>query len=457
MSKTVKKFVCEKCGQEHLQWSGRCTACGTWNSLVEESKVASPKGRQTSWLGERAPISKLGEIDSSSMGERWQTGVAEFDRVIGGGVLPGSFGLLGGTPGVGKSTLILQLMARIASLGKEVLYISGEESAGQIKERANRLAVDQSQIQVLCESNLEEILGHLERERPQFVVVDSIQTLFSVEFPASPGSVTQVRESAALLMRFAKAKGAAVMLIGHVTKDGTIAGPKTLEHMVDYVLYLEGVGEPGRLLRSVKNRFGNLSEIGLFKMTPKGLAELANPNQLFLEQFHWGKPGMAIFANFEGSRTLFMEVQVLVGDTEQRQPARMAVGLERNRLQVMVAVMEKHLGLDLSGNDVYLNLAGGFRVGETAIDMAVVAALLSSHLNKPLPERSVFAGELALTGEFRVVPGLEERASEAERCGFTKFYLPQRALARLEKKGVRLEMVGIDTLDQLMRQVAETL
>ncbi|MDT8447129.1 MAG: DNA repair protein RadA [bacterium] len=454
MAKNKTAYVCQSCGAKQLQWSGRCAGCGEWNTLVEEGQ--SPVGLKASgWVPQRTEVRKLGEVEQVNEGKRWVTGVGEFDRVVGGGVLPGSFGLLGGNPGVGKSTLILQLMARIAKLGKKTLYISGEESLGQIKERADRLVVDQGRIMVLIESSLEAIIDHLEAQNPDFVVLDSIQTLYSGQFQASPGSITQVREGAAMLMRYAKAKNAALMLIGHVTKEGSIAGPRTLEHMVDYVLYLEGEkNEPTRILRPVKNRFGNISELGLFKMTPKGLAELSNPNQLFLEHFNWTHPGMGVFAMSEGSRCLFLEVQVLVGDTEQRQPARMAVGADRTRLQVLVAVLEKSLGMDFSRNDIYLNLAGGFKASETAVDLAVLAALISSHLRIPLPERSVFAGEVALTGEFRPVPGLEERVQEAARAGFKQFYLPQRALARIgEVKGI--ELVGLKDVAHLMEKVRE--
>ncbi|OGH02398.1 MAG: DNA repair protein RadA [Candidatus Lambdaproteobacteria bacterium RIFOXYD1_FULL_56_27] len=453
MAKNKTQFFCQNCGAKQLQWSGRCSACGEWNTLVEEG--ASPSHAKTlGWVPPKSEVHKLTDVDDLSLRERWVTGVKEFDRVVGGGILPGSFGLLGGTPGVGKSTLILQLMSRIVGLGKKTLYISGEESLGQIKDRAGRLLVDQEKLLVLVESNLEGIVEKLEQENPDFVVIDSIQTLYSIQFSASPGSVTQVREGAAILMRYAKAKGAALLLIGHVTKDGAIAGPRTLEHMVDYVLYLEGEkNEPARILRAVKNRFGTISELGLFKMTPKGLAEMVNPNRVFLEQFHWTHPGMSVFALAEGTRTLFVEVQVLVGDTEQKAPARMAVGTEKTRLQVMVAVLEKSLGLDFSRNDIYLNLAGGFKTSEPALDMAVCAALLSSHLRTLLPEKSLFVGEVALTGEFRNVPGLEERVQEAQRCGFSKFYLPQKAKAKMAERGVGIELVGINDVNQLLEEL----
>jgi len=449
VAKPKKQYVCQSCGAKHVQWSGRCSGCSEWNTIVEQAPAAVAQA-VSGWVPQKAEVQVLGEVSDKRTEQRWVTEVNEFDRVVGGGIMPGSFGLLGGTPGVGKSTLILQLMARIAGTGKKCLYISGEESLGQIKERASRLVVDQSKLLVLVESNLEAIIEHLEAHSPDFVVIDSIQTLFSSQFTASSGSVTQVREGAAMLMRYTKARESALLLIGHVTKDGTIAGPKTLEHMVDYVLYLEGEkNEAARVLRSVKNRFGNISELGLFKMTAKGLAELLNPNQLFLEQFHWGEPGMSVFAMLEGSRSLFLEVQVLVGDTEQRQPARMAVGLERTRLQVMVAVLEKSLGMDFSRNDIYLNLAGGFKTNEPAVDMALAAAIISSHLRITLPDQSVYVGEVALTGEFRVVPGLEDRVLEAQRCGFKRFYLPAKAAKRLSGLAKSMEFIGVKDLSHL--------
>lgn len=453
MAKSKTQFVCQECGAKQVQWSGRCSACGQWNSLVEEGPAPQAL-KKAGWVPQRTEVQTLARVDQGERAECWVTGVHEFDRVTGGGILPGSFGLLGGNPGVGKSTLILQLMARIAGLGKKALYISGEESAGQIKARADRLLIDQERVQVLIESSLEAILDHLEAQAPDFVVIDSIQTLYSDQFQSSPGSVTQVREGAAFLMRYAKAKGAALLLIGHVTKEGSIAGPRTLEHMVDYVLYLEGEkNERARILRPVKNRFGTIDELGLFKMTPKGLAELSNPNQLFLEHFSWDHPGMGVFAMNEGSRCLFLEVQVLVGDTEQRQPARMAVGADRTRLQVLVAVLEKSLGMDFSRNDIYLSLAGGFKASEPAVDLAILAALISSHLRVSLPERTVFAGEVALTGEFRSVPALTERVQEAARAGFKRFYLPQRALSRLQGEVQGIELVGLKDVAQLLEAV----
>lgn len=421
MGKKASEYVCEACGARSLKWAGRCTNCGEWDTLKE----LQTDSRQRSWVRPETEAIKLNTIQSGELAERWITQVNEFDRVVGGGFVKGSIGLLGGTPGVGKSTLILQLLSRLTKIDKEVLYVSGEESASQIKQRADRLVIDQKNISLLIESNLDRILEFLQQSSPDFVVIDSIQTLYSNQISASPGSVSQVRETASILMQHAKRTNTSVMLIGHVTKEGDIAGPRTLEHMVDYVLYLEGEKkEQQRILRSVKNRFGSIGEIGLFKMTEKGLAELTNPNRLFSEKFSAEHPGTAIFAANEGTRTLFLEIQVLVGDTQQNHPARTTMGVDRNRLQVILAVLEKHLRMDFSRNDIYVNLAGGFRVMEPAIDLCLIAALLSSHLNVSLPPDSVFWGEVALTGEFRSVSSTESRINESERCGFRNLYFP---------------------------------
>jgi len=421
VAKKLSEFVCESCGAKFPKWTGRCGHCGAWESLIEKTPTPARK----SWIESENQPTDLGTIQLQENEQRWITDVQEFDRVVGGGIVRGSVGLLGGTPGVGKSTLILQLLARLVKLNSKVLYVTGEESANQIKQRADRLIIKQDSILVLVESHLENILEHLKQIKPDFVVIDSIQTLFTDKLTSSAGSVSQVRETASILMQYTKQFNISAMLIGHVTKEGDLAGPRTLEHMVDYVLYLEGEKkEQHRMLRSVKNRFGTVSEVGIFKMTDKGLAEVNTPNTLFIEQFVSTHPGTAIFAANEGSRTLFLEVQVLVGNTQQNHPVRTSMGMDRNRLQLIIAVMEKHLNMDFSRNDVYVNLAGGFRVIEPAIDLPLAAALLSSYLNKPLPQQSVYLGELALTGEFRTVPALENRIYESMRCGFKNLFIP---------------------------------
>jgi len=446
LAKKTSEFLCESCGAKALKWAGRCTNCGEWGTLTEQK---TESGRNV-WVESGQKPQELSKVEVLENEERWSTQVNEFDRVIGGGFVKGSIGLLGGTPGVGKSTLILQLLARLTKLGKEVLYISGEESVSQIKQRANRLVINQEKITILIESNLERIRACFQEQNPDFVVIDSIQTLYSGQIQASPGSVTQVRETASLLMQYAKQTSTSVMLIGHVTKEGDIAGPRTLEHMVDYVLYLEGERkEQQRILRSVKNRFGDISEIGLFKMTAKGLVEISKPNLLFVDRFSMDQPGTAVFAANEGTRTLFLEVQVLVGETQQAHPARTSMGMDRNRLQVILAVLEKHLNTDFSRNDVYVNLAGGFKVVEPAIDLCLIAALLSSHLNFVLPEKSVFWGEVALTGEFRAVSSLESRLNETERCGFKDVFLPHQSNEALLKRRGDLHIHPVKNIQHL--------
>ncbi len=449
MAKKQSEFLCDKCGAKFPKWRGRCTHCGEWETLKEVGSHFS--GTRSTWVDSGNSPQNLGTISNSGKADRWLTGVYEFDRVTGGGIMAGSIGLLGGAPGVGKSTLILQLLARIQKLGKKVLYISGEESLQQIKHRADRLLIKQDEIMLFVESQVEQILHTIDKYQPDFIVIDSIQTLYTDQFSASSGSVTQVRESAGMLMKHTKNGETAILLIGHVTKDGDIAGPRTLEHMVDFVLYLEGEKkEQKRILRTVKNRFGTLSEVGLFKMTAKGLVEINKPNQLFFEKYSTPHPGMAIFATSEGSRTLFLEIQVLVGDTEQRNPARTCIGMDRNRLLVIVAILEKHLQLDLSSNDIYLNLAEGFKVNEPALDMAVVAALISSHLLKPLQPRSVFIGEIALTGEFRAVPVTSERVYEAARCGFKRVYLPAQTSGLSESSTQGVEIIPVNNVQFLI-------
>ena len=447
----MAEFVCETCGARFPKWTGRCGHCGKWNTLKENAPTASSRSK---WVASGKPLEILSEIKADSNAERWQTEVFEFDRVVGGGVVKGSFGLLGGTPGVGKSTLILQLLARITRLDKKVLYVSGEESAHQIKRRSERLAIRQEGILVLVESDLEKILAVLIENRPDFVVIDSIQTLYLSTISAGAGSLSQVRESASLLMQHAKQSDTSVMLIGHVTKEGDIAGPRTLEHMVDYVLYLEGEKrEQSRLLRTVKNRFGNINEVGMFKMTERGLVEIKKPNAIFIDRFSSTHPGTAIFAAFEGSRTLFLEVQALVGDTQQNHPARTAMGMDRNRLQVIIAVLEKHLEMDLSRNDIYVNLAGGFRTTEPGIDMAVIAAILSSHLRKTLPAKSVYMGEVALTGEFRPIPSINDRIYESNRCSFAHILLPKSVMKKKERGKVPPNLIGIRDVQHLLDSI----
>lgn len=445
MSKKGPEFICQSCGAKFPKWTGRCGHCGEWDTLQEQVREV-----KKTWVASENHPLELSSISIKESEERWITGVKEFDRVVGGGIVRGSVGLLGGSPGVGKSTLILQLLARLIKRRLKVLYISGEESANQIKHRADRLMISQQELMVLIESNLEQILENLRILSPDFIVMDSIQTLYTDQLAASAGTVSQVRESGGILMKHAKQTQAAVMLVGHVTKEGDIAGPRTLEHMVDYVLYLEGEKkEQQRVLRSVKNRFGTVNEVGLFKMTAKGLAEINKPNSLFVDRFLSTHPGTAVFAANEGTRTLFLEVQVLVGDTQQNHPARTTMGMDRNRLHLLVALLEKQLRMDFSCNDIYVNLAGGFKALEPALDMALLVALLSSHLNIALPEKSVFFGEISLTGEFRTVSGLRDRIYESERCGFKRVYIPANSLKKSEQSAFSIEVIPVGDIHQL--------
>ena len=450
MAKKKQEFECGACGAKSLQWQGRCSRCGAWDQLIE----APAEDKRQRWVEEIGKPTKLADVEINQVVDRWQPEFNDFVRVTGGGIVKGSFGLLGGAPGVGKSTLILQLLNRLAKMGKKTLYVSGEESLNQIKSRADRLLVDQGDIVVMVESNLELIMKGLKDLKADFVVIDSIQTLYDPRLDAGPGSITQVRDTAQELLRYAKKNNVSLMLVGHVTKGGDLAGPRTLEHMVDYVLYLEGEAkEHLRILRSVKNRFGGISEVGIFRMTAQGLAEVANPGGMLLEKFTWGQSGASIFAASEGTRTFFLEVQVLAGDTQQAYPARMANGMDKNRLLTLVAVLEKNLSMDFSRNDIYVNLAGGFKVTETGMDMAVMAALLSSHLLKALPEKSLFIGEVALNGQFREVPNLTERINEASRSGFKKIFYPERAELKAIKPVAGVVSQGISNVSQLIELI----
>lgn len=413
-------FECIECGADYSQWVGRCNLCGEWNSVQERVKEKF----SGALAFKSAKAEALAEINLEQAQQSWQSGVKEFDRVLGAGIMPGSVGLLGGAPGVGKSTLILQLLSRFAKVGKQVLYVSGEETALQIKNRADRLNIEQQKIHLLTAFDLGEVEAVLANSQPDFIVIDSIQTLYSSQFTGVAGSVSQVKETAARLIQLAKLQSITIMLIGHITKEGQLAGPKVLEHMVDYVLYLETESQPNlRILRSVKNRFGSLAEVGLFKMTSHGLAEIKNPNQTFAKGFE-ERTGTAVYLAREGSRSLLVEVQALVGENSQTYPARTAVGLERNRLMLLLALIEKYLGLNLQGLDVYLNLAGGWKPEEPTVDMAVIAAVLSSYLNIAFKAPTVFFGEVALTGVFQQHSSWQDQIKEAARCGCLHAVVP---------------------------------
>jgi len=423
-------YSCQKCGFQSPKWLGKCGDCGEWNSLVEETVSVARKGLAVA-AGSGAAPQRLAEIVSREE-DRLKVGIREFDRVLGGGVVPGSLILIGGDPGIGKSTLLLQALGRLAETG-QALYVTAEESARQVKLRAERLGVKAPDLFLLAETSLEAILQQARDQRPAFLVVDSIQTIFTATLESAPGSVSQVRECAGKLMHLAKVEGIPTFIVGHVTKDGAIAGPRMLEHMVDTVLYFEGeAGHPYRILRAVKNRFGSTNEIGVFEMREIGLAEVANPSELFLAERPQGASGSAVIPSLEGSRPILVELQALVSGCAFGNPRRTSIGIDHNRVSLLVAVLEKKIGLSLLAQDIFLNVAGGVRLDEPAVDLGIVAALASSHLNKAVPQRTIVFGEVGLAGEVRAVSRPELRVKEAARLGFDRCFLPAGNLKNLE-------------------------
>ena len=426
-SKTI--FVCQNCGAQRPRWEGKCSDCGAWNSLVEETFSSEPKGRGWSLGSEPGKVTiKPTSLDQSIEAlefKRLHTGFTELNRVLGGGLVQGSFVLLGGAPGIGKSTLLMQMAGGLAKEGAEVLYISGEESVAQTGSRAQRLGIRSKNVKVSSESNLNLILDLAKKEKPDVLVVDSIQTIFLPDLEAAPGSVSQVRECAGHLMSLAKNEGMSVILIGHVTKDGNIAGPKVLEHMVDCVLSFDGdMAQNFRLLRSLKNRFGATHELGVFRMNSEGLEEVLNPSELFLEERGDSLVGSAVFASMEGSRPLLCEVQALTISSPMAMPRRTALGIETNRLHMLTAVIDRHLDIRLAHSDIFVNVVGGLRLDEPSSDLAVAAAILSTERRKEIHANTVFFGEVGLTGEVRAVSFAEQRLKEADKLGFSQFVMP---------------------------------
>ncbi|MEM7073785.1 MAG: DNA repair protein RadA [Pseudomonadota bacterium] len=418
-------FVCSACGAAYTKWSGRCEACGEWNTISEEAPLsAGPAARS---LGaKRGTALNLGDLNAADPPPpRTRSGLTELDRVLGGGLVPGSATLLGGDPGIGKSTLLLQAAARFASAGLPTLYISGEEASAQVRMRAARLGLGDASVKLATATALRDILTTLEASAPALVVIDSIQTMWADNVDSAPGSVAQVRAAAHELVTFAKRKGSAVILVGHVTKDGQIAGPRVVEHMVDTVLYFEGErGHQFRILRAVKNRFGPADEIGVFEMTGAGLAEVGNPSALFLSGRGTPSPGSVVFAGIEGTRPLLVEMQALVAPTPHAQPRRAVVGWDSARLAMILAVLEARCGVPFTGLDVYLNVAGGIRISEPAADLAVATALLSAREDAALPAECVLFGEISLSGALRPVSQTENRLKEAAKLGFTSAIIP---------------------------------
>ncbi|MBW2591885.1 MAG: DNA repair protein RadA [Deltaproteobacteria bacterium] len=449
LKKTPKTiFCCQSCGFQTPKWMGKCPDCGQWDTFVEEKKITGPHRHAGMGL---APLqTKPVPIDSIEPGneQRLFTGIAEFDRVLGGGLVIGSLVLIGGDPGIGKSTLMLQALYGLARAGHKVLYVSGEESIKQIHLRSTRLSTSCSNLLVVSEIDLETILTMVSSVKPDVLVIDSIQTMYNSDLTSAPGSVSQVRESAMRLMLMSKKTGVSTFLVGHVTKDGAIAGPRLLEHMVDTVLYFEGDrNHIFRILRAVKNRFGSTNEIGVFEMKENGLDEVANPSAVFLAERPDSAPGSVVTASMEGTRPILVELQALVSSTSLGTPRRTILGLDHNRVALLVAVMEKKLGLHLMGHDVFMNVAGGVRVDEPAVDLGIVCGIASSFLDRPIPDGTITMGEVGLTGEVRAVGQVETRIAESRKMGFTRCLIPENNLKRVS--AIKdIEMIGIKTVSQ---------
>jgi DNA repair protein RadA/Sms len=440
MARTQASFVCQSCGTSHTKWSGKCEACGGWNTIAEEGpRLPAGAGARRPTRGRPFALEDLKTEDEAP--PRRITGVAEFDRVTGGGLVPGSALLVGGDPGVGKSTLILQALASYAKAGGHAVYISGEEAMAQVRLRAARMGVGEAPVALGSATCVEDILATLDGGKPPGIIaIDSIQTIWTSQLEAAPGTIAQVRTASFDLVRYAKASGAALLLVGHVTKDGQIAGPKAVEHLVDAVLYFEGErGHHFRVMRAVKNRFGPTDEIGVFEMTGRGLAEVSNPSALFLGDRNSISPGAAVFAGLEGTRPLLVEVQALVAAPGYGTPRRAVVGWDSGRLAMILAVLDARAGLGVSAHDVYLNVAGGLKVGEPAADLAAATALLSSFTGRSLPRDCVFFGEISLSGDVRPAPQAELRLKEAVKLGFTRAIVPAGTNIRVE--GLALEAI----------------
>ncbi|MES1932856.1 DNA repair protein RadA [Salinisphaera shabanensis T35B1] len=455
MARNKTVFICESCGASHAKWAGQCSDCGAWNTLVESvaAAPAKPGASAPTNFGNAAPqVERLNAIRPAETA-RTPTGLSELDRVLGGGLVPGSVILIGGDPGIGKSTLLLQVLAQL-SAAIPALYVTGEESLEQVHLRAQRLGVDQAELAVLAETCVERVLALAKPQAPRLVVIDSVQTVFSQAVTSAPGSVSQVRESASMLVRFAKATGTALILVGHVTKEGTIAGPRVLEHMVDTVLYFEAEASSRfRVIRAVKNRFGAVNELGVFAMSSAGLKQVTNPSAIFLSRHETAVPGSAVMVTREGSRPMLVEVQALVDESQLHNPRRVALGPDSQRLAMLLAVLHRHGGIPLGDQDVFVNVVGGMRVTETAADLAVVLAALSSFRDRALGERLVIFGEIGLAGEIRPVPGGEERLSEAAKHGFTRAIVPKANTPRSKRVG-DMEVVGVARLSEAIDAIS---
>ena len=445
MAKQKTVYFCQSCGMESSKWMGQCPSCGEWNTFAEEAVTVKKGSASVSRREIHAKATRLNDIKAAGE-ERFSTGIAELDRVLGGGIVPGSMILVGGDPGIGKSTLLLQVCKTLSERHKSILYVSGEESLQQIKLRAERIGEFSDTLSLLCETNLEIVDEIVRRDLPQILVIDSIQTMYSEHVTSAPGSVSQVRESTGSLLQMAKVLGIAVFIIGHVTKEGVVAGPRVLEHMVDTVLYFEGDRHAAyRILRGVKNRFGSTNEIGVFEMRSGGLIEVENPSEFMLGGKPKGASGSVVACSMEGSRPILLEVQALVCRSNFGMPRRTAAGTDCNRVNLLMAVLEKRVGLQMGNCDAYVNIAGGIRMNEPAIDLGIVLALVSSYKNRPIDEKTICFGEVGLSGEVRAVNMAEQRVAEAKKLGFTVCVLPEATKSALSAiSGIRL--IGVKSV-----------
>lgn len=457
MAKIKKVFVCQECGYISPKWMGRCPGCQEWNTMVEEidphSKTAKgTKTRFISGVSTPEPISDI-VIDREA---RYSTGMDELDRVMGGGIVKGSLTLIGGDPGIGKSTLLLQICDWLGTNYGTVLYASGEESAKQIKLRADRLGANSDRLYLVCETNLDIILGHVENLNPDFLVIDSIQTTFNPELTSAPGSVSQVRDSTAVLMNMAKTKGITVFIVGHVTKEGALAGPRVLEHMVDTVLYFEGERHHTyRILRGVKNRFGSTNEIGVFEMREHGIVQVKNPSQLLLSGRTKGVPGSVVLCSMEGTRPILVEIQALVSTTAFGMARRMATGVDYNRVALLIAVLEKKVGMQFYNQDTYVNVVGGFKIDEPAADLAIVSAIASSFRNAATPTDLAVMGEVGLTGEIRGISQIEKRLKECAKLGFKTCVIPKANMVNAELGDMDMKIIGVKDIGEALDLILE--
>jgi len=446
MAKSKTAFVCTDCGADHSKWQGQCLACGAWNTLKEfnagagKSPSAPQNFKRTGYAGATAAVQTLASVNLEEQ-PRFSTSISEFDRVLGGGLVPGSAVLIGGSPGAGKSTLLLQLMCKL-SQEMEALYVTGEESLQQVGMRARRLGLPTDKLKMLAETNINEITAVAEQHKPKLMVIDSIQVMHSADVPSAPGSVSQVRECAAYLIQYAKQTNTAILFVGHVTKDGNLAGPKVLEHMIDCFLMLDGDDNRYRTLRGHKNRFGAVNELGIFAMTELGLKEVKNPSAIFLARTEEISPGSLVTVLWEGTRPLLIEIQALVDSSQLGNPRRIAVGLDNNRIAMLLAVLHRHGGMFMADQDVFVNVVGGVKVAETSADLALLLAIVSSFRDRALPRELVVFGEVGLAGEIRPVPSGQERLQEAAKHGFTRAIVPKANAPRQPIPGMHVVAVS---------------